>query len=466
MNPEMNETVSSRTTITSTTNNTNPNNTENDSGSGSNPGMGMKAKALASSAYDSIKKNVSAAADVTTKNIARLQSRPTVLTCSNTACAKQLPIPPSVWTWKCTQGHENPHGNQECQMCHESKLNALGHTISWPALLCQNCGTVTAVPHSELENSLYNSAYLVRHSFHELADPPKTFHCGNCNTLLLVPTGSWVCQTCTTQNYAGATQCSKCSQSKSSQKVICGQCRKSTGIPTSGLLDNISSAFKSLASSTTKAYLDVTGQQNVACPTCKHPIRIPLSFQPIPVEPGQEAKHPEERKMPPQPLSSNSAAELAHQSWSLTLNCENCHNSFQLLKHPQQPQHLTTVTAPITGSAAAPSSTSMNDASSSSSSTSNSSSAANDLNAIRHAVLTSDGQQVASLAPVSAASSSAAASAASTDSLSSEPSRLYNASNAPAATSTRPTNGSGSSIGAADSHATMPASSTTVSKNL
>jgi len=184
-----------------------------------------------------------------------------------------MAIPVTVWTWNCSSGHTNPIDARECATvgCGRPKP----HGVTWPALLCSKCGTITSVPGSEGSAVMRDAGASIKAGLHALTDPPTTFHCEHCSTVLVTPIGPWQCQTCNTPNQATNTICSRCSHSKAQQRVLCGHCHKSTAVPANGLTDTVSSGLNSLVKMARGAMLDLTGKPHVDCPTCKHPVELP-----------------------------------------------------------------------------------------------------------------------------------------------------------------------------------------------
>jgi len=281
------------------------------------------AKSFMSNALDSVKAGASKAVEATSRTFKKMGDHPTTMLCSNSKCAKQLTLPPSIWYWKCTSGHENPHTLDACSACRETKLNALGHTISWPALKCPDCGTVTTVPANAFETSVYDSGTIIQNSFYSVTKSPETFHCWNCNILLHVPAGPWICHGCATQNEPLLQNCKRCEQNRAEQTVLCGHCHQPTGVSKSGIMDSLASAMRTLKQNSTKMFLDVSGQKNVDCPTCSAPLKIPATTV--------------------QPIGANDVSGGAvPQQWTMTLVCEQCRNPVSISKQnviPMPQQH-------------------------------------------------------------------------------------------------------------------------------
>jgi len=178
------------------------------------------------------------------------------MTCSK--CATVMTIPPSIWA---TADAGKDSGSP-----------------TWPALTCTSCGTVTPVPSTEAHSILKGTFHTVQAGIHSITDAPATFHCGYCNTPLLTPTGPWQCQTCTTMNQQTDVTCSKCSQSLYDNKVLCGQCGKSTSVPRTGLHDATRSTIAAIQSGAKLVWNSITGTPHAECPRCGTSVALPKNF--------------------------------------------------------------------------------------------------------------------------------------------------------------------------------------------
>ena len=255
-------------------------------------------------------------------------------------CAADLAIPRSVWQWTCSHGHVNEYGTSQCSSvgCTEPR----GSSASWPAMLCDRCHTVTTVPGSEMESTLKGSFAEMKKTLHGFIDPPKLFHCEHCNQTLVVPQGPWTCQACTQVNAETVPKCSRCTQVRNAQRVLCGHCHKATAIPESGLVDALKSGLASVTRMANKGWMDFTGQANVQCPSCHNAVKLPTQVHPPPTVTASATTG-----TVPTSSSSSSTATTAPVStsalppaptgipageWSIPLTCEACHHSFTLGK--------------------------------------------------------------------------------------------------------------------------------------
>jgi Zn finger protein HypA/HybF involved in hydrogenase expression len=134
------------------------------------------------------------------------------------------------------------------------------------------------VPSSEATSILKGTVHTVQAGIHSITDAPATFHCGYCNTPLLTPTGPWQCQTCTTMNQPTDLACTKCSQSLYDNKVLCGQCGKSTSVPRTGLHDATRSTIAAIQSGAKLVWNSITGTPHAECPRCGTSVALPKTF--------------------------------------------------------------------------------------------------------------------------------------------------------------------------------------------
>jgi len=160
--------------------------------------------------------------------------------------------------------------------------------------------TVTPAPSNEAASILKGTIYTVQAGIHSITDAPATFHCGYCNTPLLTPTGPWQCQTCTTMNQPTDLSCTKCSQSLFDNKVLCGQCGKSTSVPRTGFHDATRSTIAAIQSGAKLAWNSITGTPHAECPRCGTSVALPKNF----------------------------AAEHKNDTTMATVSCTQCHHSF------------------------------------------------------------------------------------------------------------------------------------------
>ena len=266
------------------------------------------------------------------QSVQALGNRPTVMKCSG--CATELAIPPSTWQWTCSNGHVNTYGQTACTQCQTGR----GPSMSWPAMLCSRCGTMTGVPGSEAESALKGTFASLRSALHGFIDPPRLFHCEHCNTSLVVPQGSWTCQACTRLNTEGSRQCAQCSQTKAAQRVLCGHCHRATAVPDSGMEDIIKSGLASVQRWMGKGSLDLQGKPNVQCPACAHAVALPAHV------PAAASTVPAAAVVPPASASAGSNVAPVSTSalpppsatpaseFSLPLTCEHCHHQFTLTR--------------------------------------------------------------------------------------------------------------------------------------
>jgi LSD1 subclass zinc finger protein len=120
--------------------------------------------------------------------------------------------------------------------------------------------------------------YSIKSAVKSLINGPTTFHCMVCNTLLMIPRGSWRCQACTTTNEETTERCVQCAQDRYEQHILCGSCGKSTSIPKSGVLDSLRAGIVDLEEELHRSWLDLTGQPYVACPKCQHAVKLPSNL--------------------------------------------------------------------------------------------------------------------------------------------------------------------------------------------
>jgi len=233
--------------------------------------------------FDTLKKNAisgaSTVATATKQQYQHLTSHPQSMTCSK--CATVMPIPSSLWS--------------------TVDANSTSTSANWPSLTCTSCGTVTPVPSTEATSILKGTMHTMQAGIHSITDAPTTFHCGYCNTPLLTPMGPWQCQTCTTMNQPTDVACSKCSQSLYDNKVLCGQCGKSTSVPRTGLHDATRSTIAAIQSGAKLVWNSITGTPHAECPRCGTSVALPKTF------------------------ADQTGAAAAPMS---TVSCTQCHHSF------------------------------------------------------------------------------------------------------------------------------------------
>jgi hypothetical protein len=93
----------------------------------------------------------------------------------------------------------------------------------------------------------------------------------------MVPTGPWVCQTCTNVNPQDLDKCSSCVQKKADQKVMCGICKRSTQVPSMNIVNSITKGWRDVTKGTHKIYYDLAKSPYVTCPRCATNIAIPTT---------------------------------------------------------------------------------------------------------------------------------------------------------------------------------------------
>ena len=265
------------------------------------------------------------------ESVKSLGHRPTNMKCSG--CALDMNIPATTWQWKCTNGHVNEYGDNQCSVesCHLQRTGS----ISWPAMLCDHCGTVTTVPGSEAAATFTGGYSQLRATLQGWIHPPRYFHCEHCQTTIVVPQGPWSCQACTQVNTADASKCVRCSQQHADQRVLCGHCHKATAVPQSGLADTVKSGLSSFSRFANKAMMDLSGQPNVPCPTCQHAVKLPAHITTPASAAGTSAANTSSANTvaPVAPVAGQPAAAsagLPANEWNLPLTCPNCKHEFTL----------------------------------------------------------------------------------------------------------------------------------------
>ena len=288
--------------------------------------MAASAKETASAAGAQL----SALASHGATSVKALGNRPISMKCSG--CAMDLHIPASTWEWKCSNGHVNEYGSRQCSVdsCHQQRTGS----ISWPAMLCDHCGTVTQVPGSEAAATFSGGYTQLRATLQGLTHPPQTFHCEHCSTTLVVPTGEWGCQACTQVNPADASKCVRCSQQHAHQRVLCGHCHKATAVPQSGLADTVKSGLGAISRFANKALMDLSGQPNVACPTCQHAVKLPAHITTAhSAAAASSVAAPTTDPHPVAPVATQAVASSAGvptHEWKIPLTCPHCAHEFTL----------------------------------------------------------------------------------------------------------------------------------------
>jgi len=172
---------------------------------------------------------------------------------------------------------------------------------------------MTPVPFTNAEKQLREAGRNIKSQVVHMKSKPTTFNCNNCDNLLMVPTGSWVCQTCTTVNAEDLEKCSSCLQKYTDQKVICGICKRSTQVPSMNIVNSFSKSFRDATKGTMKVYYDLTRAPYVTCPRCNANIAVDLkNSQPSDVK--------EKKEIEGEPGSQSNVHSLACTSCGMTLN--------------------------------------------------------------------------------------------------------------------------------------------------
>jgi len=156
----------------------------------------------------SIKATATAIADETSRAYNEAKATPNKIQCSN--CTTLLMVPESSFDWKCESGHENKNQFDACTTPGCNCIKPKNRTE--PLIRCATCGAVTAVPFTNAEKQLRETGRNIKTQVEYMKSKPTTFHCTNCDNLLMVPTGPWVCQTCTNVNPQDVEKCSSCIQ--------------------------------------------------------------------------------------------------------------------------------------------------------------------------------------------------------------------------------------------------------------
>jgi len=209
---------------------------------------------------DSVKTTTTSIKD----EINEAKSTPTQIQC--TGCNCLLAIPEGFYDWKCQAGHVNQNSSNKCTSpsCQGLKPKNRGEL----PIKCPTCSALTSVPWTNGEKQIREAGRSIKSQVTYMKSKPTTFNCSNCDNLLLVPTGPWVCQTCNTVNAQELEKCSSCHQKTSEQKVICGICKRSTQVPSMNIVNSLSKGFRDLTKNTTKVYYDLRKSPYVTCPRC------------------------------------------------------------------------------------------------------------------------------------------------------------------------------------------------------
>jgi hypothetical protein len=212
--------------------------------------------------------------DETSRALHEAKSTPTKILC--VGCGTLLLVPESLFDWKCEGvGHVNPNSYDKCTAtdCPKSKP---AHRTE-PAIRCASCHTITQVPFTNAEKQLRETGRTIKNQYEFMKSKPTTFYCTNCDNLLMVPTGPWICQTCTNVNAQELEKCSSCIQKKADQKVMCGVCKRSTQIPSLNIVNSINKSLRDVSKGTRKIYYDLSKHPYVTCPRCNTNIAVEIN---------------------------------------------------------------------------------------------------------------------------------------------------------------------------------------------
>jgi len=209
-------------------------------------------------------------------------------------CNTLLLIPSSTFDWKCQAGHVNQDSSSQCST---PSCKGLKPKQTEPLIRCTKCNTMTPIPFTNAEKQLREAGRNIKTQVAHMKSKPSTFNCTNCDNLLMVPTGSWVCQTCTTVNAEGLEKCSSCLQKYTDQKVICGICKRSTQVPSMNIVNTLTKGFRDATKGTMKVYYDLTNSSYVTCPRCYTNVAVESKAQQPPSTDTKEKKEMEGEEM-------------------------------------------------------------------------------------------------------------------------------------------------------------------------
>jgi hypothetical protein len=191
-------------------------------------------------------------------------------------CSGVLPVPQTLFDfWVCAESHtvdikDHP---SSCPDCNKAKPTDYIHSLR-----CLGCETITPVrsefitvvsklPARVLDASKRITAH-ARDTTEFLLARPETFQCENCSARLAGPSGNWVCQVCQTVNERKVEACRQCRHQLCHQRVICGVCGKSTGVPYRNLNNVVTSTTNSMTQTLKGWFYNVTAQPYCECPQC------------------------------------------------------------------------------------------------------------------------------------------------------------------------------------------------------
>jgi len=244
------------------------------------------------------------------EEIYEAKATPTRIQC--VGCNSLLAVPETAFDWKCQAGHENRNSSDKCASpsCSWPKPK----TRTEPEVRCATCNTTTPVPFSNAEKQLRENCRNFKSQVIHMKSKPSTFNCTNCDNLLMVPTGPWVCQTCTTVNAEELEKCSSCLQKSSDQKVICGICKRSTQVPSMNIVNSLSKGFRDATKGTMKVYYDFTKAPYVTCPRCNTNMAIDTKAKTV------DIKEKKEMESDAEPGTEPTICSLQCTSCGMTLN--------------------------------------------------------------------------------------------------------------------------------------------------
>jgi len=246
----------------------------------------------------SAKSAAKSASDYTKKTISDLKAPPASVQCQG--CPRQVPVPKELFDWTCSQKHRNDRTEEKCTECGGEKWTP---PVEEPkTVTCSECQAVTTVPNTTAARHLKQAAHdtktviqktatAAQESIVKMKSAPEQFHCSVCDSLLFVPKGAWMCQSCATSNEENSPACSnqpKCSQKKTQQKVLCGICNQAVLVPTSNFMNSLGHAERQMSSGVKKAFYTIADKPHIICPRCKKQVLIPAENKDATAESKQD----------------------------------------------------------------------------------------------------------------------------------------------------------------------------------
>jgi len=152
-----------------------------------------------------------------------LTAHPTEIKCSNPGCQALIPVPESVWDWKCSLGHVNKDKDEICKQCPPTHKRP---NVPSPDVVCKVCTATTSVPITNAGKQVGVASEVAKQTmkttkkyavdkYTDWSSRPCKVLCekDSCSTEVVVPPEIWI-WTCQNDHKSdiSATTCEECNQ--------------------------------------------------------------------------------------------------------------------------------------------------------------------------------------------------------------------------------------------------------------